>query len=308
MVVSRILSRVRQFVDGIGSPRWEGDLPKRIVILLTNPRSGSTWLFDTLRCHPAIYVHPSVAIYSALGLKGRRYPRDLSGGAMASLRVEVRPGHWEVIPDSAIDSGEKLASTEALQNPYAIEKIHSHFFDHQCRRFLNRMSQLEDRTDIRLIYQVRDPKASLVSFLRYQQRNPSWNAHREREDIPRHMRRIYDSILQIARVRPGLVVDYGSLVDNFSSVVASTFNYLWPGESSVSDENGAKLIDEIAAMTARTKRDPESTTFLGDRSGPVSGNDGAFERFFSTHASEVDRCYEAYRSLLQLDMKQYEGE
>src|SRR5687767_14804356 len=54
-----------------------GAPPERLVLILCNPRSGSTWLLDALRCHPAIELHPRYTVFARLGSVGRRYPLDL---------------------------------------------------------------------------------------------------------------------------------------------------------------------------------------------------------------------------------------
>ena len=292
--------------DWLMGLRQARELPERIVILLTNPRSGSTWLFDALRCHPAIYAHPSAVIYERLGLVGRRYPRDLSNGLQAKLNIEVTPGQWKRIPIFAVDEGQRFVPAEVMQEPYAIEKCHPHFFKHDVQALLRNISELEKKASVRILYQVRDPKSSMVSFLRYQERNPSWNPHISQEQLPQHMRRIYDSILRTALGHSGLVVDYAELISDFRTTTVRVLDYLWPGKTSAANGWGAELIDLMAVATARDKRIAEGTPFLGGRPGPISGNDGDYEHFFSAYAEEVDRCYQAYRSLLQLRLKRWE--
>ena len=73
-------------------------LPEQTVLLLTNPRSGSTWLFDALRCHPGLIVNAEADLWQYLGMRGRRYPKDLRGDPDNAVRIEVRPGEWEALP------------------------------------------------------------------------------------------------------------------------------------------------------------------------------------------------------------------
>jgi len=274
--------------------------PKKTVILLTNPRSGSTWLLDVLRCHPAIYMHPNALIFERLGLSGCRYPLDLSGGVQATLKVEVHPDQWEHIPDFKIDKGQKFVSPQIIKNPYAIEKCHPNFFNHDVGNFLVRLNEIEKKKRVKLIYQVRDPKATLVSFLQYQQRNPSWYAHIDQDQVPQYIRHIYNSILAVALRHPGFIIDYRDLVNNFQTVVGKLLDYLWSNEIRQSNELRTKLIKLMAAMTDREKRKSESTAFLGEKSGPTSDSIGELGSYFLCHDKEIDYCYQAYNSLLKL--------
>jgi len=244
--------------------------PKKIVILLTIPRSGSTWLFDVLRCHPAVHIHPTAAIFKRLDLNGRRYPMDLSGGQQATQYVEVSLGHWERIPDFKINEGQKYVSPQLIQEPYAIEKCHPSFFDND------------------------------VSFLQYQQRNLSWYARLNQGQVPKYLRQIYNSILEVALSHPGLIVDYSDLVNDFQTVVGKMLDYLRLDSIDIKNELRAELINLMAAKTDREKRKSEATDFLGDKPGPVSYSGGDFGSYFLRHKYELDRCYQIYNSLLQL--------
>lgn len=275
--------------------------PKKAVILVTNPRSGSTWLLDVLRCHPAIYMHPNALIFERLGLSGRRYPLDLSGGTQARLKVEVRPDQWEHIPDFKMDKGQKFVSPQIKKNPYAIEKCHPIFFNHDVSNFLAKLNEIEKIKSVKLIYQVRDPKATLLSFLQYKQRNPSWHAHLHRNQVPKYIRHTYNSILAVALMHPGFIVDYRDLVNNFQTVVGRLLDYLWSTEIRQRNEFRTKLINLMAAMTDREKRKSESTAFLGGQPGPIIDSGGKLGSYFLRHNNEIDRCYQAYNSLLKLD-------
>ncbi len=272
--------------------------PERVLILLTNPRSGSTWLFDALRCHPAIEMHPTAVIFERLHLSGRRYPRDLCDGPNAGLRIEVAPEQWAMVPCFSIAGAEQHVSPEVLRQPYAIEKAHPHFFDHYVRGFVHDLKQLGRGSTVKVIYQVRDPASSLISFLRYKERNPHWNARISPHEAFEHMAHIFESMADAAAAYTGLVIDYGDLMAHFHETVASVFDFLWPD----AERNGRDpaFVSLIAAETAWEKRKAAGTPFLGGEAGPVAGRGGEYEQLFAAHEREVERCYAAYRTLLAM--------
>ena len=195
-----------------------GAPPERLVLILCNPRSGSTWLVDALRCHPAIELHPRYTVFALLGCVGRRYPLDLASGASGAAQVEVERGRWSGVPPFACEGGEAEPAVRA--RPYAIEKIHPHFFGHDEAAFLTRLAALERKVQVEMIYLTREPQAALRSFLSYQRRNPRWNAQIKAPQAPRHLRRMYETLLRTARRRPGLVLDYDDLARRFAPTIA----------------------------------------------------------------------------------------
>jgi hypothetical protein len=265
-----------------------GPPPPRAIVILCNPRSGSTWLVDALRCHPAIELHPRYALFTALGCIGRRYPLDLTGPAPAAagLRIEVDIGQWGQVPRFA---AEGRVDPAVRATPHAIEKIHPHFFDHDVGRFLARLAALERGTTVHMVYLARDPDAALVSFLRYKERNPKWNAHIAPADAPRHLRRIYETLLATARRRPGLIVDYGDLTGRLAPTLAAILAELWPPPAEPAD---AGLLAAMVQATGRAARAQAPTPFLGRdetdrRPAPAL-----------TESADLAACRHAYRALL----------
>lgn len=264
-------------------------LPQRLVMLLTNPRSGSTWLFDALRAHPAVYMLPEAAVFTYFGMTGRRYPRDLAGGDPAhAVQIEVQPGIWEALPGFVLPKSIAVAPLPT----YALEKCHPHFFKHDVDGFVHKLNALSPRTQVRMIYQVRDPDESLLSFLRYKARNPDWNPHIGQEQLPAHMRRIYESLLRCAQAYPGVIVDYASLETNFQATLGTIFADLW--------QQGAttELIAAIASITQRENR--AATSFLGQRTTDVSEDKAHYAAMFQQHAADIDACHTAYHGLMRL--------
>lgn len=260
-------------------------LPERLLILLTNPRSGSTWLFDALRTHPAIDIEPEAVVFTYLGMNGRRYPRDLSGDGASTQTVEVRPGEWETLPTFTLPHTDFDPSLPR----YALEKCHPHFFKHDVDSFVQKLKRLPN---VRMIYQVRDPDESLLSFMRYKERNPSWNPHIGQDELPAHMRRIYESLLKCAQQYPGLVVDYTTLENDFEGSMRRIFDTLWQGGYDDA------LLTAIQDATRREKR--SHTTFLGGSKTDAVRDKGTYTEMFQRYAQDIEACHTAYRSLLRL--------
>lgn len=298
-LLSRLLDCIRSL--GKDGPRDQA-LPPRILILLTNPRSGSTWLFDALRCHPAIYVHRSAAVYRSLGLHGRRYPRDLSRGPQGALEVEVLPGQWDRIPSFDVSDHLDGMAREALPDRFAIEKIHPQFFQFDASGFLEDVKELDRQgVELRFVYQVRDPRASIGSFLSYQKRNPSWYPNTKDEQLASYMSRTYDAILAVAERCPGLVVDYADTVDDLEAVLREIFLYLWPAATPREAEFASEVSRAAVKATSREKRAEAGSSFLGKQVGPVKGTSDGQAAFSMRFADEMAQCYESYKALLSLE-------
>jgi hypothetical protein len=284
-MIRRVGRRLRRELDRL---ERRGRLPDRAVLLLTNPRSGSTWLFDALRCHPGLVVHAEADLWEYFDLHGRRYPRDLSGDQNNAVRIEVQPGTWELLPRFALPSA--LTSPARMVEPYALEKCHPHFFDHDVHRFVARLREMNARGSARVIYQVRDPRASIVSFLRYKERNPTWNTQLAPEQVIPHMRRIFASLSATAAAYPGLIVDYDDLERDTQATLKRIFAWLWPGKAPTSD---AALLTEIIEATGRGKR--SATPFLGAQISEA--NDATYAPLFAQFAEDLAACYTAYDAL-----------
>lgn len=283
-------------------------LPERIAILMTNPRSGSTWLFDALRCHPAIVMHPKAVIYRQLGLGGRRYPVDLSNQT-AGLNVEVRAGEWATIPEFRL-AAEQPLSEAVLQHPYSLEKCHPHFFKHDVATFCRRLEALPSRCTVKLVYQVRSPHATALSFLNYQARNPAWNAHRPASILAKHLQAVYRSIYELAVRKPGLIVNYDELTHDFEGTIARVLNYLWPPEQHGANGSDVDCLRAIAALTAREQRQKTGTPFLSkslahssDRASEHQ-NSPEFADFFATDVDAIAACNQLYQAILDLQLHQ----
>jgi hypothetical protein len=267
-----------------------GAPPERLVLILCAPRSGSTWLFDALRCHPAIELHQRYTVFALLGCVGRRYPLDLASAAGDGPAIEVELGGWASVPPFACEAGTIEPAVRA--QPFAIEKIHPHFFAHDEEAFLGRLGELEERARVEMVYLTRAPEAALRSFLSYQRRNPRWNAQIRPARAPRHMRRMYETLLRTAARRPGLIVDYDDLARRFAPTIALILARLWPEAAPANRQ----LLDAIARATARAERAQSAPLFL--ERPPAAAQPPLV--FGPEAADQLARCRRAYQDLRAL--------
>ena len=115
-----------------------GDFPKNVLLLIAVHRSGSTWIMDSLRCHPCIYMEPTAIVNESLCLTGGRYPVGLADRPDALLPIvqnRIRKTGAK-IPSFHIGSREIQFPRNIANCRFAIEKVHPEFFDFQCEVFL----------------------------------------------------------------------------------------------------------------------------------------------------------------------------
>jgi hypothetical protein len=275
-------------------------LPEQLIILLTNQRSGSTWLFDALRCHPSIEMKPEANTHAALGLWSfRRYPADLSNTCDSNFVVEVVPGRHERIPQFALaDKIAQLARTTYLQ-PFAIEKVHPNFFNYDSQLFLKRLDSLRKKTNVKIIYHVRDPRTSMISAIRYKERRPSWGYWFTLDTLAHRKQRIFSMIFETARDFPGLVTSYTDLFDVPEKVLTNIYEYLWEDKRGNREELDRAIANDTVLITSREKR--SSTAFLGENPGKTLEIDDEYTSFFEKYHQETEMCYQSFNALLSLN-------
>jgi len=283
---------IKRFRPDSQTPVVLNPVPPRVVILMTNPRSGSTWLFDALRCHPSVTVRPTADVFTFLGMSGRRYPRDLAGDPADSVRVEVRAGEWDNLPNFRLPAG--LDSQAERLPVWEVEKGHPQFFGFDVPLFAGKLKALSVLgCDVRMVYQVRDPRESMTSFLRYKERNPDWFAHITPERVPTYNQRIFEGMLACAQAYPGLIVDYQELRGDVRAVLARLSGHLWSDPTATSPD----LLEAITHATGRSQR--EKTPFLGNQTTQDSDVD-SYAALFEQNTVQIDASYAAYHGLLAL--------
>jgi len=260
-----------------------------ILLLLTLPRSGSTLLFDALRCHPSVSMSPRAAVWNALGLNGRRYPRDLSN-VKNGVSIATHSGHWEKLPRCNLPGKFNVEH-------YNIEKLHPEFFKFRIELFLTRVEALRKRGDtIKILYQVRDPRSAITSFMNYQRRSGSWYRHMWGGDkLMRFQHRTWHALLETYKREPGMVIDYAAVRHDLPSTLRYIYGYLWPDSPELVEM--LQVSKQSAVKTARGKL--RKSPFLGSTPGPVVGNPRKLNRFFTRQSRRLVACYRCYRILLE---------
>ncbi|MCF8069381.1 MAG: sulfotransferase [Desulfobacterales bacterium] len=270
--------------------------PKNILIVLTSPRSGSTWFSDAIRCHPMIQYWPYGTTYAHLGLSGRRYPRDLSNGPDSTKKIEVLPFKWEKIPDYQILQNPKHS---IINNTFLIEKCHPEFFCFDTIEFIERVKQLEAKNvKINFIYQVREPKATFSSFMDYQERNSSWYPSTKGIKLLSYMDKTFTSIYELSLKNPGIVVDFSDIMLDLGAALNKVYNFLWPDLNSINETFNQKIINFAVEATARDKRTKSS--FLDKEVGQIKGGRDKYKFFFELYENDITNCCDQYESLLNL--------
>jgi len=289
------------------------ELPSLFIILLTIPRSGSTWLTDALRCHPAIEFLPSGSILKALDFNKKiwgRYPRDLSNTPNATQSIEITDGKWGHIPQFDVTNQLCECPEKFFREAFSIEKIHPEFFDFNTTAFLENLKKIEARgIKIRLVYLVRDPEASFTSFMNYQERNSSWNPKTRNDSLATYMLKTYDVILKTANSKEGLIIDYRDVKTNFPYILQKIYHYLWPDVNEKEMDFIIQVSHAANLATARDKRLAISnSSFLGSTIGSIQGGADKHRDFFNLYKNKVEICYNSYHSLLNKNSKQYQIE
>lgn len=275
------------------------NFPKKVLILLTNPRSGSTWLTDAIRCHPSVEYEPRADLCEYLELSDyRRYPRDLSDRSDCELEIEVHRGRWAKIPLFNLPEELYNALKNSYDSKFAIEKLHPENFNFDLTGFLNRIKKLEKKGVIfRFIYQARDPKAAMVSFMNYQKRAPDWYTDLKNNRLMQYMCKTYETLLKAAERREGIVVDYDDINSDLESVLRHVYLDLFPNADEKVTNHICKTAENLTRREIRTR---SSTPFLGSIAGAEKGNSGQYVNFFENYGNEIDACYISYNRLLML--------
>lgn len=274
-------------------------LPDHLIILLTNQRSGSTWLFDALRCHPNIEMESEAHTHAALGLWSfRRYPYDLSNTCDSNFIVEVVPGRCERIPQFFTPNHTILAGQLKNLKTFAIEKVHPNFFNYDSKLFLEKLDWLRKRSNVKIIYHVRDPKTSMISAMRYKERNPNWGYWFTQDTLAQRKQQIFSMIFETARNFSGLVTNYTDLFDSPKKVLADIYAFLWEDESGIRRDFDRAIAEASVLVTSRETR--SSTPFLGKSPGRPQEIDDEFVSFFEKYHEETERCYQDFNGLLSM--------
>lgn len=287
--VSRRIDREREERHRATAARDStGRWPNRILLQMTINRTGSTRLFDVLRCHSDVYVEPLDFIWRSLGLAGRRYPVGLSDGKEKSTSI---------VSQGSIGVGIRSmrAPIAGMPDPatghVAVEKAHPQFFDFDVERFVDAIDAVssEHSVEIDIVYQIRNPLDVMWSMAEYKQRDPTWHGQLTIEGIPALVRGEFEALQFLLRAKPGLVIDYEDV--NESSPVMMELARLVSRASSEADCH--RWLQSAFAATSRSGI--VATDFVGQRQDRVA--DGP-ENMWRPYVDDLVICEAIYRRLV----------
>lgn len=275
-------------------------IPEKALILLTAHRTGSTWLSDALRCHPAIEYYPTPILYEELGLFGRRYPGDLSNQADCTYEIEVQPGKLDKIPQFDVVKDLKPKLRKLKFEPYAVEKCHPSFFNFSSELFLQKIEHLESLgVEVKLVYLVRDPKSLMTSFMNYQQRKPSWYREVVGEKLIKFLSQTYQCIEEVFKKRSGLILDYSETRTNMPQALLKIYEMLWASWSKLQKECLLNISQLSLLYTNREQRIAKiNSPFLGKEEGRIEGGNEEHQDFFIAYKELIKQCYSYYKAIM----------
>ena len=262
---------------------------RRVLLLFTIHRSGSTWLFDLLRTHPAVRVEPTARVWTRLGMNGLRYPDAFHHADGAPVPLEVTPGVGAAIPD--FPRADSLDLDEA--DRWAVEKAHPEFIGFSAERLAARIRGMRERgAEVEVVYCARNPLDSMWSMAEFKARNPAWRPESPVERAPEHIMRSLEALADARALIGGAVIDYEDLPDG--PALSKLGQRLAPGWG---ETEAAAWLSHAASATERSKRrQREGTGFLGERNRnrDAAGPGGAW----LACAADLDAANAAYRRLM----------
>lgn len=261
------------------------EMPNRLLLQMTINRTGSTRLFDILRCHPDVYLEPLDFIWGALGLKGRRYPVGLSDLPGASTSIVTQDEIGVAIRSM---TARHAGCADDSHGAIAVEKAHPQFFDFNNEQFLERLGYIEQHHGVAvdLLYQIRRPLDVMWSMAEYKLRDPSWTGALTIDAIPEFIARGYQSLEALSVARSGIVVDYED-VEPHSRKMLDLGLHLNPAMEETEVENWL-----AGAFEATSRSHVETTAFVGEHARRVpEGPDGVW-RHSAALLLECERAYE----------------
>lgn len=300
----RMLSFYRFIFRTVSRARYKhrnkGKMPTKVLVMVTNPRSGSTWLFDALRCHPNIEIWESAVFCEYLLTQNyRRYPIDLSNKKDNKYRIEISRDNAEMIPGYRVNEDLFEKAKDLYSDTCGLEKIHPEDYSFDTDRLLKRTRRLESMgVKIVFLFQVRDPRSSISSFLNYQQRNPKWYSWLDDKRLMEYMMSTYKALYELYCDTKGMVVDYSRLVSDTKGLLGQIYSFALSDKSSEGFDLNEMITESAVALTARDKKEKSNPEFLGTEPGKIQGGDDRHDLFFTEYAAELDRCYSYYNKLL----------
>lgn len=231
------------------------------LIILCNPRSGSTWLLDALRCHPKIEIRKSGGLYNAFGLDGKRYPGDLSQQEDAELEIEVLPQVFTKIPNPQIP---QQGIHQSLSPTFAIEKIHPEFYHFNTKKFIRQLRKAEKKgKNFKFILLMRPPISAMKSFYSYQKRNPDWYDWMNEKELVNYTLKTFESMALFQQEFGGFVLNYTQFFQRPKKVLRKLYQYIWENPNYSPSSACHSDAEQSVLLTQRERRAETGSAFLG---------------------------------------------
>jgi hypothetical protein len=279
----RVARERSQRIVGVANVLTSGNAPDDVVLIHATHRSASTLALEACRSLPGWGLWPSASLWRALGLNGRRFPADLSGGPTGVHEVEVADGQGDLLPSA----GEERFSLPRI----AVEKFHPEFFGYDVDPFIERVKGLDRSLEgaVSVISLVRDPLQTMWSMAEYKSRNPRWYRNLDPVDIPSLIRDSIESIDRVHEAVGGSIVTYDDITGASPAFASSLASVSGIGTEAVSEQISPRLAPE-------TRNDAAARGFVGDRTADrtPAGPDGVW----SDLAEVIAEAQERYDSLL----------
>jgi hypothetical protein len=280
-------------------------LPSNQILILSPERSGSTWLFDSLRWHPGIFMEKSAELFSFCCARGRRYPADLSLSIdrfpnSNYIEVETTEKNIELVPECDLKI-EENNYTSLITSNYAIEKFHPHFFDFNFKIFQEKTKCIENHINVKYIILSREPKTAISSFLSYQRRNKNWNRSINSDSVVNHYKKAYDFLFAVLNFKNCIAVRYEDLKNKYNKTLYKIFKYLWGDIIDNNRSQHLELINKIKIKTIRESRiSKQSSSFFGKEEGTIEKYNIIFDQFIKSNSDAIKRCNCSWNNQLVL--------
>ena len=262
---------------------------RRLLLLFAIRRSGSTWLFDLLRTHPAVRLEPTVRIWTRLGMKGGRYPDAFHHAEGASLPLEIAPGFGAAIPAFPRADVPSIDDAEC----WALEKAHPEFVGFAANGLVARIRNLrESGVEVEVVYCVRNPIDSMWSMAELKARNPNWYRALPVEQVPRHIAKSLGVLVDLNDLIGGSVIEYEALPHGMAMKrLGRMLDPSW-GDAEVE-----AWLSHAASVTDRSnRRQGPGAGFFGERDRTRSP-DGPDQAWLACEA-DVETANAAHRRLV----------
>lgn len=271
--------RIVSVARAIGRTEASGQL----LLILTPPRTGSTWLLDALRAHPDIHFESTPRALSVLHLSNmNRYPSGLSDQENAELDVEVSPGRGARIPDYSVEGFETYGDRQ-----YSVEKIHPLFYEFDTSYFVEQITKAERQgLPVQLLVRLRDPEFTMRSILRYKMRDSGWYRFVSLEEVPKHVERSLRSILEVVKVHGGLLSRYEDHVKDPIQEISSLYGALWPD---VPADRHKEIAGAVVSSVTRSRR-TGTGAFLPAETSEFSIGDDDVDEIVESASDLIERC------------------